>query len=287
MSIDPWEMTRRRAMDYTSLLSHVTTIVETYFNGDDNDLSAGATVAGSGTSKSTMQQRVEAAEGIIGVSGRDGSSDSAAAVSTFMPSMKASHHSLHSLSRTPSSSCMSVKSGMTQLVPLQTKSSKQLKQSPGGISNEQQQQQQQLQSIASINGVASTSNNNGRERIDIRIFYLCKSNMIPRLSTTVFREGGYGCICVCRPLEHDMLKSMVNQNKWKNLLYIAEDDAILDSSIDTVTSRKVRDKIKSGQSLGYLVGRRVEEYVIEKRLGQKVGLKPLYLSAADCCWLCI
>lgn len=52
---------------------------------------------------------------------------------------------------------------------------------------------------------------------------------------------------------------------------MVEDDAILDSSVNAVTSRHVRDKIRAGQSIDYLVGRRVEEYVVDQRIGPKVS----------------
>jgi nicotinic acid mononucleotide adenylyltransferase len=92
---------------------------------------------------------------------------------------------------------------------------------------------------------------------------------VPRLSPKTFQNDHYNCICVCRPLENDILSKIVTK-KWKDSLFIIEDDAILDSSLDAVTSRHVREKIKIGQSIDYLVGRKVEEYVIEKRLKYKV-----------------
>jgi len=46
---------------------------------------------------------------------------------------------------------------------------------------------------------------------------------------------------------------------------------ITDASLDVVTSRKVRDKIKLGHSIEQLVGEKINEYVNIHRIGAKVG----------------
>ena len=45
---------------------------------------------------------------------------------------------------------------------------------------------------------------------------------------------------------------------------------ITDASLDVVTSRKVRDKIKLGHSIEQLVGEKINEYVNIHRIGAKV-----------------
>jgi len=55
------------------------------------------------------------------------------------------------------------------------------------------------------------------------------------------------------------------------VIYVAEDTAILDASIDTVTSRNVRDKIKAGESVTHIVGEKINEYVNINRIGFKVS----------------
>lgn len=49
-----------------------------------------------------------------------------------------------------------------------------------------------------------------------------------------------------------------------------EDTAILDASMDIITSRKVRDKMKLGHSVEQLVGEKINDYVQIHHLGQKV-----------------
>ena len=46
---------------------------------------------------------------------------------------------------------------------------------------------------------------------------------------------------------------------------------ITDASLDVVTSRKVRDKIKLGHSIEQLVGEKINEYVNIHHIGAKVS----------------
>lgn len=46
--------------------------------------------------------------------------------------------------------------------------------------------------------------------------------------------------------------------------------SITDASLDVVTSRKVRDKIKLGHSIEQLVGEKINEYVNIHHIGAKV-----------------
>lgn len=52
------------------------------------------------------------------------------------------------------------------------------------------------------------------------------------------RASGFACLSVCRPPESDQLRDSLG-NKWNGVFFIAEDSAILDASLDIVTSRKV------------------------------------------------
>lgn len=60
-----------------------------------------------------------------------------------------------------------------------------------------------------------------------------------------------------------------------------EDTAILDASLDIITSRKVRDKMKAGQSVEQLVGEKINEYVQIHKLGQKVSRAVLLSLSMD------
>jgi len=70
---------------------------------------------------------------------------------------------------------------------------------------------------------------------NIKIMYLCKHNMVPNLSAKALKQSNFGVVCVCRAPESDQLRDSV-RNEWKNCLWIAEDTAIIDASIEKVTT---------------------------------------------------
>jgi len=106
--------------------------------------------------------------------------------------------------------------------------------------------------------------------IEIKLVYLCKANFIPKLSADSLKTKGYNCVCVCRSPDTENLRVTLG-SKWNNLIYLVEDNAILDNSIDIVTSRKVRDKIKAGETIDNLVGDVVSNYVNNQRIGLKMN----------------
>jgi nicotinic acid mononucleotide adenylyltransferase len=105
--------------------------------------------------------------------------------------------------------------------------------------------------------------------VEVKVVYVCKANMIPKLSADALRNEKFGVACVCRSPESDMLRNSLGR-KWNGLLWTVEDTAILDASMDIVTSRKVRNKLKAGQAVEQLVGRKVQEYMNSLRLGAKM-----------------
>jgi hypothetical protein len=94
--------------------------------------------------------------------------------------------------------------------------------------------------------------------------------MIPKISAEALRNENFGVACVCRSPESDMLRNSLGK-KWNGVLWTVEDTAILDASMDIVTSRKVRNKLKAGQSVEQLVGGKVQEYMNSLRLGAKMN----------------
>jgi len=105
---------------------------------------------------------------------------------------------------------------------------------------------------------------------EFKVMYLCKPNLVPKLSPDAMRSRSYGLVCVCRAPESDTLRSSLGA-KWNGVIYVAEDTAILDASIDTVTSRNVRDKIKANESVSHIVGEKINEYVNINRIGYKLN----------------
>ena len=105
--------------------------------------------------------------------------------------------------------------------------------------------------------------------IDIKVVYLCKPNMVPLLSSAAFKTGNYGCVTVCRAPESDWVRNDLGQ-RWNGILLVAEDSAILDASMDSVSSRKVRDRLKKLQSVEHLVGDTIAEYFKVHKIGEKM-----------------
>lgn len=103
----------------------------------------------------------------------------------------------------------------------------------------------------------------------IKIFYLCKANNVVKLSPHALRAQNFSVVSVCRTSEADSLRLQLNA-KWNGVIHVVEDSAILDASLDQVTSRKVRDKIKQGESVEQLVGSKINDYVNQHHLQQKV-----------------
>ncbi len=105
--------------------------------------------------------------------------------------------------------------------------------------------------------------------IDIRVMLLCKSNAIPLISPSVLREGNYGCVSVCRPTEAEQLRNTLSK-RWNGMIYIADDTAILDTSLEAVSAKKVRNKLKAGEPIEKLVGTKMSEYMKEHRIREKM-----------------
>lgn len=105
---------------------------------------------------------------------------------------------------------------------------------------------------------------------EIRVLYLCKANAVPRISSQALRRNNYGVVCVCRPPESDQLIENLG-SRWKGLLYVAEDDAIVDASMGTVSSRRVRDRLKAGEPVEQLVGDAVAAYFKSHHIGAKMA----------------
>jgi len=53
-------------------------------------------------------------------------------------------------------------------------------------------------------------------------------------------------------------------------MYVVDDNAILDAAMDSVSSKKVRDRLKKGGSVDNLVGDTVSEYMKFHKIGLKV-----------------
>ena len=58
--------------------------------------------------------------------------------------------------------------------------------------------------------------------------------------------------------------------RWNAMIYIADDTAILDASMDLVSAKKVRNKLKAGESISNLVGTKMSDYFILHKIREKI-----------------
>lgn len=106
--------------------------------------------------------------------------------------------------------------------------------------------------------------------VEIKVMLLCKHNAVPLLSQATLRAENFGVVCPCRATEFDALKRTMGA-KWNGVMWLVEDTAVLDASMDVVTSRKVRDSIRASRPVENLVGTAIDLYVQQNRLGAKMN----------------
>jgi nicotinic acid mononucleotide adenylyltransferase len=105
--------------------------------------------------------------------------------------------------------------------------------------------------------------------IEIKVLYLAKANAVPKMSPVDLRKNGFGVVSVCRATEFDMMRRTLGA-KWNGLIQCVEDTAVLDASMDIVTSRKVRENMRKGRSIEALAGTAIDLYVRNHDLGKKM-----------------
>ena len=74
-----------------------------------------------------------------------------------------------------------------------------------------------------------------------------------------------------------MKKSL--SSKWNGVIWIAEDAAMIDASMDIVSSREVRQKVRRKKSVKHLVGGLIDAYFKDHLIGAKVRI--LFFIAVD------
>mmetsp|Transcript_35353 Transcript_35353/g.46677 ORF Transcript_35353/g.46677 Transcript_35353/m.46677 type:complete len:299 (-) Transcript_35353:233-1129(-) len=104
----------------------------------------------------------------------------------------------------------------------------------------------------------------------IQILYLCKGNSVLKLNPEMLREKGYGCVCVCRPLETDKLLSMMGK-RFAGVAHVVEDRAILSHQLERTCSHRVRQELIQGNSVEDMTGEAVSKYLIHHQIGDKMS----------------
>ena len=106
--------------------------------------------------------------------------------------------------------------------------------------------------------------------VEIKVLYMCKANAVPLLSAAQLRQEGFGVVCPCRATDYDLLKASLSA-KWNGLIFPVEDTAVVDASMDVITSRRVRENVRGGSSVEHLVGTAIDQYFRLHRIGQKMA----------------
>jgi hypothetical protein len=104
--------------------------------------------------------------------------------------------------------------------------------------------------------------------VSIRVFIY--NIYIHNKFVTGMKKNGFACICVCRAPESDYLRQSMG-SRSNGVVYIAEDTAVLDASIDKVSAKMVRDKLKAGKDVEDWVGHAVAEYLKFHGIADKVN----------------
>jgi len=109
-------------------------------------------------------------------------------------------------------------------------------------------------------------------QIDFKVLYLAKANAVPKIAPAHLKaiQGEVGVVSVCRALEYDAIQTSLSA-KWNGLFWCVEDTAVLDATMDIVTSRKVREKIRAGGNIAPLVGDAIDLYARTHKLGPKMS----------------
>lgn len=56
---------------------------------------------------------------------------------------------------------------------------------------------------------------------DIKLLYICKPNLIPKLSPQALRENNYSVVTVCRTQESDLLRKELT-SKWNGIITVGK-----------------------------------------------------------------
>ena len=104
----------------------------------------------------------------------------------------------------------------------------------------------------------------------IKLIYLCKGNMLPKLSTSSLIERNCNCLCICRPMAVDILLKELTK-EWKSVAYILEDTAILSSDLESITSSHVRKDAIEGKDISKSCNLKVSEYMKKHHIPEKMA----------------
>jgi nicotinate (nicotinamide) nucleotide adenylyltransferase len=107
-----------------------------------------------------------------------------------------------------------------------------------------------------------------RSRVIPKVMYLCGADHLLQAGPQTLRA--FGCICCARPGYTDELRAVIGQ-RYSRMVHIVDDDALLPTSLDTLSSTKVRKRMSAGKDIESLVGLNVASYIRATGISDKVA----------------
>jgi nicotinic acid mononucleotide adenylyltransferase len=105
---------------------------------------------------------------------------------------------------------------------------------------------------------------------NIKLIMLCDGNELPKLSTEALTKRNCHCLCICRPMQVDILLRQIT-SEWKNVAYVLEDTAILANDLERISSTTVRKDAMEGKDIAKSVGMKVGSYMKRFKLADKMA----------------
>uniref|UniRef100_A0AAV2ZAR8 Cytidyltransferase-like domain-containing protein n=1 Tax=Lagenidium giganteum TaxID=4803 RepID=A0AAV2ZAR8_9STRA len=107
-----------------------------------------------------------------------------------------------------------------------------------------------------------------------RLMYVCGVNTVVKLSHSALREEGFGCICICRPSQTDMVTKHLGKQLVRSTI-IVEDTGVLPCELERATSFRVRQALASADKnaavIEMMVGKPVFQYLLKFNVGGKIA----------------
>ncbi|GMH68473.1 hypothetical protein TL16_g04939 [Triparma laevis f. inornata] len=106
--------------------------------------------------------------------------------------------------------------------------------------------------------------------LNIRLIYMTDGNNLPKLSVPALKERKCNCLCICRPMQVDILLKQIT-NEWKNVAYVLEDTAILSNDLEGINSSRVRSDAIAGKDISKQTNKKVANYIKKHKIAEKMG----------------
>jgi nicotinic acid mononucleotide adenylyltransferase len=101
--------------------------------------------------------------------------------------------------------------------------------------------------------------------------YLCGADRLITCRPATLRQ--FGCISCSRPGFTKELERIITARVTK-YIHIVDDDELLTSALDSISSTKIRKRIAANKSIAAYVTAEVDKYVKSSNIGERIrGLK--------------